>query len=231
MSPSNDSSCPSKGPRLNTAIPAVSSSTDGDIRKRIPEDHFPLQWSTDRPRESQSETPGRQLRLHEFHMAPTCQRQRSEIFSIRRDDVVAVLGDEDDRSVDQIRHARCPEEHAGSPTEFLVDRSDILPAEAWDKRSLTRSTPPHLPEDGGVGPGYFASNVRRFQPDPTGPLAPLNSNESAGVEYKAHGAPRLARPADAFEPPPGPRTTTDCSRSRRAWVAISSAVICPCSAS
>lgn len=58
-------------------------------------------------------------------MAPTCGRQRFEILNLRGDDFVTVVGDEDNGSIDQIRHSRRPEENAGCPTQVLVDRPDI----------------------------------------------------------------------------------------------------------
>jgi hypothetical protein len=68
---------------------------------------------------------GIELRMNEFCTPPTCPRQRFEIFNIRCNDFVAVVGNEDNRSIDQIRLLHCPEEHAGSPTQILVDRLNI----------------------------------------------------------------------------------------------------------
>ncbi len=84
-------------------------------------------------------------------MPAGCPRERCDVIDIGREDVVAVVGKEDQSGVDDVSRSGRTEKQAGVPSEGFVKRVNIHARDdAGEVRLATASAAPHLTDDAAV---------------------------------------------------------------------------------
>lgn len=124
--------------------------------------------------------------MDQLDVASGCCRELFKIFTVDRHDLVPVVCEQHDTSIDDVSEPGGAEEPPNGPAKWLIDRADIDSAERLRQTGLTRVAAPHLSEDPGVGQREVSLELSGLQTDPHLAFIPLQRDQGAAVENEAH---------------------------------------------
>ncbi len=174
-------------------------------------------------------TPVAQLHRDDVDVHGRRGRERGDVGSIGRKDLVPIGREQHQRGVDHVMLVGAAEENAGTPPEILVEIGYL----DGSKKSRHRRLPPvaatpNLPNNTAMGERHAPRKQLSFEERCGLAIGPLDGQECARIQEKPHPAPPRRR---ARGPSARARTVTARAFARRAARSISSGLIAPCSAS
>ena len=143
--------------------------------------------------------------------------ERLDVVEVRRDDVVAVAGQQHERGVDHVARACAFEQRTGGAAEVGIDGAHVDTGQSFGQQGLPRAaTAPGLPDDAAVRNGDAPRVQRGLESAPHGAIVLLERDERSTVENQRHRAEPVRRALRFARVAFLPRTTTAASRSARA---------------
>lgn len=98
------------------------------------------------------------LNGYEFNVCASDGCQDCEVVGVRREDLVAIAGEEHHSRIDHVADRGPPQQHASAPAQVLVNGDDFDAGEQPSDVGLPmRSAAPHLTDDSAVRQGRAAS--------------------------------------------------------------------------
>ena len=167
----------------------------------------------------------------EFNVKSSGRGKSLQIFRIGCQDLVAIVRQAHDGSVDRVGSATSLQKHSGSLAEAGVESFDDGSVEKLREEGLApRAAPPNLSDNAAMREWSAIREALTFDQRHDVAVAPFDGHERARVQDETHAAP-FPRPEEGLSPVVSARTTVARPRARRAAPLISSLVISPCSAS